>query len=582
MAEYFPLLERAVSGLPNSTPEARNALYERARSALLGQLRLSDPPVPESDIERESVALDEAIARVEANLKARQENAGSTEADPLPTAPPAPVASATPPPAPIVPVSSPAFSSGARPAIPPRPPRPPIERGAAGGVAPGPSSPPARERPAYPFRNLDPGAVATRAAPSVRPNAPIGEDASASAPRLGAAVRPTDAATPGPVGTMVGDAVVDRGLARTAPQDWAPVAEGSQDGPTSEPLASVGDERAQPGRGSRNRSQETAGVRPAVPVRTEHEPRSRAGLFAVVATLLLLVGGVGVAAYILRDRPEQIVAARPEVTVADDSPNKIVNRAEPPANSTSPLGRAADQPAMSVPAQPPAAPSDTATLPAPIPLGSERASQGPQASTAPNDQSGLDSNASPATAEPAIGVSQRAGMLVDAPEDPQKVKTYAGSVVWRMESISAGQGQPLSNAVRADIEIPDAKVAMSMVLKRNVEPQFPASHTIEFHFVEQPGNALGPVKQINVPELRRDDSAPSGDALAGVPVSITDDYFLVGLSRGGAEASNLQLLTQRNWIDISIMLNSGKIAKVAFEKGTPGQKIIEDALASWR
>ena len=175
-----------------------------------------------------------------------------------------------------------------------------------------------------------------------------------------------------------------------------------------------------------------------------------------------------------------------------------------------------------------------------------------------------------------IGVPQRAGLLVDAAEEPQKVKTYQGSVVWKSNSVSAGQGQPLSNAVSADIDIPDAKVTLSMVLKKNFERQFPASHTIEFHFAERPGNTLGPVKQINVPEMRRDDAAASGDPLIGVPVSITDDYFLVGLSRGEAEQTNDALLSQRNWVDLSILLSSGKIAKITFEKGPTGQKIIDD------
>ncbi|MGO9390294.1 hypothetical protein [Rhodoblastus sp.] len=65
MADYYPLLAKAVSGLKNSTPEARHAIYERARKALLGQLRSMQPAAPESAVEREALALDEAIARLE-------------------------------------------------------------------------------------------------------------------------------------------------------------------------------------------------------------------------------------------------------------------------------------------------------------------------------------------------------------------------------------------------------------------------------------------------------------------------------------------------------------------------------------
>ena len=40
MADYYPLIARAIAGLDPSAPgESRRALYERARSALIAQLR---------------------------------------------------------------------------------------------------------------------------------------------------------------------------------------------------------------------------------------------------------------------------------------------------------------------------------------------------------------------------------------------------------------------------------------------------------------------------------------------------------------------------------------------------------------
>src|SRR5947209_13518138 len=76
MADYYPLLAKAVAAQAQSDPAKRRAIYERARTALLGQLRAIQPPVPEPDIERESQALDEAINRLESEL-AVQANAGS-------------------------------------------------------------------------------------------------------------------------------------------------------------------------------------------------------------------------------------------------------------------------------------------------------------------------------------------------------------------------------------------------------------------------------------------------------------------------------------------------------------------------
>src|SRR5215831_577962 len=66
MADYYPLINKAVAGLDKSTGEARRALYERARTALVTQLRGVVPALSEQDITRERLALEEAIRKVEA------------------------------------------------------------------------------------------------------------------------------------------------------------------------------------------------------------------------------------------------------------------------------------------------------------------------------------------------------------------------------------------------------------------------------------------------------------------------------------------------------------------------------------
>ncbi len=77
MADYYPLIARAVGGLDKNTGEIRRALYERARAALVAQLRSVDPPLNESDITRERLALEEAIRKVETEASKRKpENSG--------------------------------------------------------------------------------------------------------------------------------------------------------------------------------------------------------------------------------------------------------------------------------------------------------------------------------------------------------------------------------------------------------------------------------------------------------------------------------------------------------------------------
>src|SRR5712672_365478 len=61
MADYYPLIARAISGLDSSAPgESRRALYVRAREALIAQLRSVQPPLSEAEITRERLSLEEA------------------------------------------------------------------------------------------------------------------------------------------------------------------------------------------------------------------------------------------------------------------------------------------------------------------------------------------------------------------------------------------------------------------------------------------------------------------------------------------------------------------------------------------
>src|SRR5205814_1082866 len=72
MADYYPLIARAIAGLDPSAPgESRRALYERARAALIAQLRSVEPPLSESEITRERLSLEEAVRKVESEAAQR-------------------------------------------------------------------------------------------------------------------------------------------------------------------------------------------------------------------------------------------------------------------------------------------------------------------------------------------------------------------------------------------------------------------------------------------------------------------------------------------------------------------------------
>src|SRR5438445_5041226 len=76
MADYYPLIARAIAGLDPSAPgESRRALYERARAALIQQLRSVQPPLSESEITRERLSLEEAVRKVESEAAQRAREA---------------------------------------------------------------------------------------------------------------------------------------------------------------------------------------------------------------------------------------------------------------------------------------------------------------------------------------------------------------------------------------------------------------------------------------------------------------------------------------------------------------------------
>src|SRR5271154_6848089 len=126
MADYHSLLTRAVANLPSGgTPATREAIYVRARKALIEQLRSLRPPLPESDIAREANALDAAIAQIEARY-------GSQYV--------APSSASTPPAAPSTsPPGGSRAGASPKPAPPTAPAQPPpgLGRGAPGACAGG-------------------------------------------------------------------------------------------------------------------------------------------------------------------------------------------------------------------------------------------------------------------------------------------------------------------------------------------------------------------------------------------------------------------------------------------------------------
>ncbi|WP_456638499.1 hypothetical protein [Bradyrhizobium sp. USDA 10063] len=518
MADYYPLIARAIAGLdPNAPGESRRALYERARAALIQQLRSVQPPLSESEITRERLSLEEAVRKVESEAAQRAREAGrppgggSRSGDAFRRA----TAAARPPEA------APAQGTPPRPRTPP-PPRPPGGedrpprnlRGEAPPVAPRPPTPPPPDpqRPPGARRGPDNSAGANNGAPPApQPPAMRGfRDLAADADDLGRAAaqanrnaRKTYANVPSPSPEFdrLEPNMENRGADPDAPYSYDESSEEAERYPQgSRPRLGNGDREVK----------KSARLGSAFPFKT-----------AIAVGIILILIGAG------------ILWGKQAVTVVS--------------------GLLKSSPSVE-------APKD-ASAPAAKPKIPDRVGQ-------------------PSSTEPVAPVAQRVVLYDEDPSDP-KGKQYVGSVIWRTEPIKSSGNAAADIAVRADIEIPDRKFKMTMSFRRNTDSSLPASHTAELTFIlppDFPNGGVGNVPGI----LMKSNEQARGTPLAGLAVKVTDGFFLVGLSNVDADRSrNLQLLKERSWFDVPLVYSNQRRAIIAIEKGAPGERAFNDAFAAW-
>jgi hypothetical protein len=537
MADYYPLIARAIAGLDPSAPgESRRALYERARAALIAQLRSVQPPLSESEITRERLALEEAVRKVESEAaqraressransgaaragdQMRRANARNSEAAAAQAAP-----QAAPAPRPRSP--SPPPSRNDRPPLGPddlqdiqerpdqqRPPRnlradapprtqpPPLSQPPVSMQDP--QMPPVRERPGGPRRAEGNGGPQPPGVRGFRDITADVDDLGRAAAQANRAARKTYANVPAPSPEF------DRLEPSLENRGGDPDAAYSYDESIEEA------ERYAPQPSSRSRG--------------EREPKRARGASAfpfksaiAVGIVLILVGAA-------------ILWGKSAVNVVSGmfKPSAVV---EAPKDSSTPLSK---------------------------PKITDRVGQ-----SSSSDQ--------------VAPVAQRVVLYDEDPSDP-KGKQYVGSVVWRTEQVKASGSQQADIAVRADIEIPDRKFKMTMSFRRNTDTSLPASHTAELTFILPQDFAGGGVG--NVPGiLMKSNEQARGTPLAGLAVKVTDGFFLVGLSNVEADRQrNIQLLKERSWFDVPLVYTNQRRAIIAIEKGAPGERAFNDAFAVW-
>ncbi|WP_243374851.1 histidine kinase [Microvirga solisilvae] len=213
----------------------------------------------------------------------------------------------------------------------------------------------------------------------------------------------------------------------------------------------------------------------------------------------------------------------------------------------------------------------------------------PQAPASPdnskiNERVGAPAQTAPANpgAGQAIGVAHRAVFYEEDATNPQAPKAFVGRVVWRLEDVNPGQGQALEKAVTANIEIPEAGVTMKMMLRRNLDTTLPASHTVELTFTTRNGDSGRVIRDVGLLQFKNEEAA-RGTPVAGLPVPVRENLFLIGLSNlQGDIERNTELFVRRNWIDLPVRMASGQRAILSFEKGTTGEQVLNNAFSQWQ
>jgi hypothetical protein len=572
MVDYYALISPTIEPLAGASPEERQVVYRRLVDMLDQQLRAADPPRTDKSILKERIELESAIRRVERHILARQKPTPPVSAPPQPTPPDQsttllsqveipsqtplrkditgfsrfvtpkeeiPAASEVEPLGPEIETvssfeeqpstidyesdealpSTPEESSHDEPSLEEQT----SENEAEEFAIPVTSLPPATSLDDVPVAPLSPREFFVRPLPA-------------------ATFEPDDTSTEEPNEEALS-------LPNTLDTPFAPA-----DNETFPPTETVESEAAE----SASEADETLRDNDIAPIPVP-EPRAftpttgiilaqqksetspyKGPLLRLMILLLVLLALMatvaGVAEFLNRNAGNEL-SQKTTDQIADvvSSPTKFVDRLpaepdEPQVNGTSPTG------------------------------------------TAANDQANAAAN--PLITR-AVFIEEQAGGIGDA-------KKTEGRVTWKLDTLTSGTTGAADLGVRATIDLSEAGLTASLLFRKNRDLSSANAYLIEVNFQSVGDAPNGKIRDISLPELRPDEKT-RGVALAGIPVPVSDNVFLVGLNGLPADMKrNIELIQKQNWFFIQMRFATGKRALLLFEKGKTGDRVFEDAIQTWK
>jgi hypothetical protein len=558
MAEYYAVLKKAISGLDASSSEARRTVYDKARNALIGQLKAVDPPLTTAEISRQRLELEEAIRKVEREAAAA----------PLQPPKPAPARPAAQLRAAVAPAAAPAL--------------PAVEE------ANGPSPQDVFRRAIQEAETRGTAAGASASAAIDRATQQMRSEAQYPEPRSARMERALPARAEPPA-EEPGEEFDERdrqyaGGPRLAPeygQEWDQDRGGGRTG-QPEPVV---DRRDRPAQAKGRRRGYLEQPEDDHEVLTRPPRRSRLPGFLLFILILAVIGGVAAFGWSQREKVMGLIASFDGPSAPKTAPVAPTPPDDAGAASTKDADRlpgagepaAGDAGAKAVRSVDPQQPGGDAAPMAAAPT------PGATGDGTPAGADSADAGAAPAaTAEPASGdalVAQKAVLYeepLDASNAASGVTAINAAVTWRY--VDGGANGP---EIQADLQVPERGMKIKFSIHKNSDTTLPASHLIEVVVdtpPDFPGKGIKSVPRI----VMKPTEEARGQPLVGAPAKVTDGFFWVALSAADADISaNLALLRERNWIDLPFVYNTGQRAILTFEKGTPGDRVFEKAITAW-
>ncbi|KZL20862.1 hypothetical protein PsAD2_01353 [Pseudovibrio axinellae] len=591
MADYNSVLRKAVAGLQENTGSARRAVYQRARNAIVKQLKSYDPPLSPSQITEEQLKLEEAIRKVEAEAARESLGLGRPKTTPAPNPQqPAP----TNPDSPAAPSPSQDKSKAADPK----------------------AKAPAREEPKAPASKSDVFKEAVRAAQDLGNAAhQANQIARDQLPEASNARKEPD------LGSMdeseerkAAESLPTKGAVKTSAEErsWVP---GEARRSKLETRAKTRPEIDEPAKVQPKASKKPSSSRkPVVAQRVGDAIEQEEGLkpsnarrfvsMLIVAAIILAVaagvysqrgtilslilpvetsetGGANGASTNgdepLRVEPERAPKKNTDRLLPSDEGAKVspeatrvtttrITRNSSSATATDSTATAPVLRTVDTPSAPAENSGSAQVLPEKEPAQEVAAVE--TSSVPPAESAGTETAISP--------VAQQSILYEEASTPGTAGSASRGNVIW---SLDDENGIPVIKAVAT---LPSRDFSVEMKLKPNNDKSLPASHLLELSFMLPEGFDGKGVEKVPGLILKKTESE-AGEPLDGAAVKVSDTLFWIALSDSEADkAKNLQRLTEREWIDVPLLYLNGRRAMLTFEKGTTGNQVVAQAIQSWK